>query len=638
MKVNEIVKKLREASDSYYNQHESTITDYEFDTLKDNLESLDPSNPFLSQIGAPVKISSWKKAKHSIGMTSLNKVNISEEFFKWCDSNDVTDLIMEDKLDGISIDLEYSDGTLLKAITRGDGIEGEDIYENVKKMQNVKLKIEGFSGCIRGEIFLFQEDFERVNEIAKKNGDRQLSNPRNGAGGIAKRHDGKYSEYNSILYYDITDNNKDFETEEEKMEMITYFGLPVCFYKKVTRFRAEEIYKNYEKSLRVTTPYDIDGLVIKVNNIQKQIDLGEKGGKPAGQIAWKFTSMKAETIIEGMEWSIRNKHVTPIALLKSVSLGGVNVARASCHNISIFKELDMGVGDKVLISRRNDVIPQIEEVLESKGKKFQDPTNCPSCHEWLKIEGKFLTCVNDVCGAGAVGNLVKWLEALDVKDVGRKTIENLFDAELIKYPSDYYTLKKEDITSLERMGEKSADKILSELESHREVELPSFIKGLNISMFSRSRAETLVEAGLDTLEKMQKANLKELVLIDGIEEKTALKIIEGMEEKKIEIERLLKYITFKEAEEVEMESSNLIDTSFCFTGAIQKLDSNGKRFTRGMMEKLVLENGGSISKVKRGLTYLVMADPNSTSSKVAKAFKLGVKLLSEESFFKMLNN
>ena len=638
-RIQEIIKQMDTADEAYYNKGDSVFSDEEYDNLKDELRSLAPQHPRLNKIGQPIsKVTDWKKAKHKIAMRSQNKVNTIEEFKKW--ANEIGDqyYIVEDKLDGCSIDMEYDNGNLIKAITRGDGVEGEDIFSNVRRMKNVKLKINSFTGSKRGEIFLFADDFEAINAILQKEGKEELANPRNSATGIAKRFDSRFSEYLSILYYDIETDLIDFDEEMQKIEYIKKNGLKVCFYKKCTVQEVIDLYLEYEKHLRAETNYDIDGLVVKANSISIQKKHGLLGGNAKAQIAWKFTSMKAETFMKGIEWSNgRNRRITPIAILEPVRIGGVTVQRASLHNVELFKKLNPGKGDKVLVSRQNDVIPQIQKIIESKNNPFEIPTHCPVCNTKLEIEGKFLNCPNDSCPALTTGNLLKWLNGLEIRDISESTVEALYDAGKLKELADLYYLKPSDISELEGYGEKSAKKILENIHAKKELTLPEFLGNLNMNGFATSRVELLVEAGYDSLDKVFNVQVQDLIKIKGIEVKTANQIIKGLQSKAKVITNLLKAgITIKAIQKKQASSSKLKDLSFCFTGAILKCTPDGKRYTRDMMEQLVIDNGGTVESVTKNLTYLVQADPSSMSSKSQKAKDLGVKILSELDFFTMV--
>ena len=639
-RIKELKETILKAADSYYNKEISIISDEEYDKLYDELQNLAPNDIFFKTIGAPVdKTSAWEKAEHKISMNSQSKINTEADFKKWVNDIHCNEFVIEDKLDGISINLEYQNDKLVKAITRGDGSQGENIYANVSRMQNVKTEIPGFgNGCLRAEIFLFMKDFEKLNSICKARGENELKNPRNGAAGIAKRLDGKYSEYDSLLYYDV-DNNKTFITELQKMEYIESLGLKVCFYKKVNIEEAIQVYNDYEETLRVKTPYDIDELVLKANDLNLQKKLGLRDKRPIAQRAWKFTNMKAESEIQGIEWSNgKNRRITPIAILKSTPIGGVTVGRASLHNLEIFKKFKPGKGDKVLISRRNDVIPAVEEILEPTKNYFEIPTKCPTCNYDLIEDGRFLICPNDVCPALEIGNLHKWVSGLEIKNISIAIITALYNVEKLKEPADFYELSISDIANLEHMGEKSAKKIISHLREKMELTIPEFLGNLNMDQFSTSRVESLVEAGYDDLTKIMSLTKEQICNIQGFQETTAEKIINGLKFKTSIIKRLLEVgITLKSIDKIQTSSNKFQGLSFCFTGAIQTVNlETGKRYKRAEMENLVKENGGNISSVQKGLSYLVMVDPNSNSSKAVKARQLGINILSEEEFFKKI--
>jgi len=628
---------LFKAADHYYNNSESIMSDEDFD--KAIILYVKKFNETFKSIGSPVKVTEWQKAIHKIAMTSLNKVNTKEEFNKWALGIGDEHYVIMDKLDGISIDLEYESGNLVKAITRGDGIEGEDILNNVIKMKNVQQKIAKFTGSLRGEVVMFVTDFERLNEDLMNRGEKEMANPRNGASGIAKRFDGNNSQYLTILYYDVTG---DWKTEEEKLLWFKPIGLKTCFWVKVNIEQCIEYYNQYEKILRAETPYDIDGLVVKANSIKLQKQHGMLGDNPKAQVAWKFTSMKAETEVEGIEWSHgQNMRITPVALLKPVKIGGVVVKRASLHNMEMFHALNLGNGDKVLISRRNDVIPYVESVIEHvRHIKFKSPLSCPLCNEELIEDDKFLMCQNTECQGLRLGNLGKWVKALDVNDISDKTIELLESVGMIKDPSDFYKLDINAIANLEGMGIRSATKIVENFNNKKEIDLETFIDGLNIPNFAGSRARIIIKDGIDTLNKMLEVNEKQLVQIKGIGSEVANAIVYGLSAKKHVIKKLLDVITIikpEEPKEIVMSSDLMKGEVVVFTGAIQRVDERGERFTRKILQGLVYENGGNCEdSVKKGVTMLVQADPSSQSSKTKKANDLGIDIISEANFFKMI--
>jgi len=651
MNKKEMSSYLLRASDAYYNESNPIMSDEEFDKLLDTFKSLYPNDPLLKTIGAPVDRSSgWTKATHKIPMGSLSKVTNDDEFNKWSKKSIAAYYCLSEKLDGISIDLEYENGVIVKAITRGDGEIGENITKNVIQMQNVKLTIDDFTGSIRGEIVLKQADFDAITYIQNERLEIPITNMRNGASGLAKRQDGKYSEYLSIIYYDITGY---YQFKSQKFIALENYGLPTAivtlhedmankYY--VTMEDVNRIYQEYENSKRAGLDYEIDGLVIEINAQDEYDRLGiNSDNRPNGAVAYKFPSIKRETKLLDITWQLGNTGtITPVAELEPVKMGGVTVKRASLHNLQIFKDLDVRVNDTVLVSRRGDVIPQIERVVErdSQDVYFGMPVNCPECDNELKVDGKFLVCDNSKCSGVMIGTILKWLRTTGMasKGIGEKTIEKLFSLGLIQLPSDLYKIKESDISNLEGFGKRSAEKFVSIVQSHKEVPLAEFIGGLNMKNFSTSMAKLLVDSDFDTLDKMRNITVNELVKIKGIEIKTADGFLTGLYERKDVIDSLINVgVTIKENKVMETNLNGvLLGKSFCFTGKVEATDADGNRYKRGMLEALVIENGGTTKNVSNGLTYLVQADPSSQSSKTVKALKLGVEIISDVEFLEML--
>jgi DNA ligase (NAD+) len=657
MSKEEMKALLLKAADAYYNKSNSIISDAEFDKLYDEFKSLHPNDPFLKTLGSPVdRSSAWEKATHKIPMGSLNKVTNIDEFLDWARKHKIYEVCISEKLDGISIDLEYYKGKLVKAITRGDGEVGEDITKNALKMQNVKTHLMGikidpswmrpmkvpFDGSLRGEIILKQGDFESIVAIQKSRGETPIKNLRNGASGIAKRYDGKYSEYLSIIYYDVTEETS---TKAAKFHFIKgNLGLPTAFIHLVDDGSISDvidIYDDYEAIRRASLDYEIDGLVIECNDIDQYTRLGSTDGRPKGTTAFKFTSIKKETTILDVTWQLgKSGTITPVVELEPVEMGGVTVRRASLHNLENFKYMNLHHGDIVLVSRRNDVIPYVEKVVSSvvNNKVIEHITNCPVCDTPTQEKGKFLVCPNPECDGSKIGDLKKWASVTEMQSLGMggKTIEKLFDDGLVVDVADLYTLQTSQLENLEGFGKRSAEKIIEIIDSKRELPLAEFIGGLNIRNFSTSMVELLVENGYDTLDKIFALNLETLVSIKGIEEKTATTFLKGLNLKLEVINKLLKNgVKIKENKVMESKG-NLGGMSFCFTGAVQALDESGERYKRGTLESLVKENGGEVKSVSSGLTYLVQADPSSTSSKSEKAKKFGVKIISDIKFLEMI--
>lgn len=654
MSDEQIRKFLIKASNSYYNKSESIISDEEYDYLFKTLKQRNPEDPFFKTIGSPVpKSTGWIKEAHKIPMGSLDKVNTEEEFRKWCKSINDSECVIQWKLDGISLEINYENGKFISGISRGDGIFGENFSPNVSKMINVKKELpNNFTGSLRGEIILTAENFEFINEILRENDEKEFKNLRNAASGIAKGFDGRFCEYLSVIFYDCSG---DFETEIEKMNYLEI----VLGVKRVTcdiGSSVDEIIQHYNcyERLRKDLNYDCDGTVVKINAILKQKELGIKDGIPQGQIAWKFPNMKAETKIMSVDRQYGlTGQITPVANLEPVKLCGVTISRASLANYGIFESFNLYYGDIVVVSRNGDVIPQICENKGGGTTKIDYPQICPMCGEEtvilenpVKENGEIVIkkseyCPNDFCKGKELGNLKKWCDTIfEEKGFSDKTVELLYENHLISDPDDYYLIEESQLRKLPKFGKRKSEIILNVINAGRKTTLAKFIDGLNIENFGESRAETLIENGYKTIEDFLEITYEQLISIKGIGDSIAKSFIDGRSKKKLLIYDLLLHVEIisEEGEEV-MSNSNVFEgKSFLFTGAIQKInEATGKRYTRDLMEELVRQNGGIVGKsVNKDLHYLVQADPNSVSDKTKKAKAIGVEIMSEDRFFEIL--
>lgn len=364
-KIFNIVDRLRQSDDLYYNTGESLLSNGEYDRIKDELRSLDPGNDYLKTIGATVpRDTPWEKATHKISMSSLSKVNTEEELEKWLRSISFFSnqtLVLQEKLDGLSINCEYEDGVLKRGITRGTGIQGENIFENVRRMQNVKSTIPDFTGCVRGEIIMLAKDFEKLCET------ESAKNSRNSSVGISKRFDHKYSELLTVLFYDIKSDDFEWESEDDKITFLQEQGMRtvpnhICSSIKDVMM----IYKEYENSRRSALNYEIDGLVLKLNNIEKQEKLGYSSDeRPIGQVAFKFGPLIKIAKVINVDWQLgRSGKITPVIYIEPTQMGGVTISKMTCFNIDIFKKLKLYRGCNLKFKKANDVIPVPIKVID----------------------------------------------------------------------------------------------------------------------------------------------------------------------------------------------------------------------------------------------------------------------------------
>ena len=358
-RILDLLEKILEARTAYYNTDTPIVSDKVFDAWIDELKLLDPTNKAVTMIGAPTIASAWKKAKHQIPMGSLNKINTPIEMLEWSKDKHCKNWFVTEKLDGLSIELIYESGKLAQAITRGSGgVEGEDITVNVARMGGVNIDLGiDFNGSLRGEIILTKSNWKL--HFADK------ANPRNAASGLSKRLDGVGVEKLNILFYQVL-GDVDFKTEAEQFTWLKNNKLDIPnFWTYNTIDAVNKHWRDYQDTKRDALDYDIDGLVVRINDLVKQTALGDKDMRPKGAIAFKFDNVARESTLLNIEWEVGNSgRITPVAILNPIILCGVEVKRASLHNVKRVKELDLYVGCKVLVSRRNDVIPYVEEKIE----------------------------------------------------------------------------------------------------------------------------------------------------------------------------------------------------------------------------------------------------------------------------------
>jgi DNA ligase (NAD+) len=623
-RIEELEAKITQARIDYYNNHQTVVSDKVYDAWVDELRTLDPNNKAITVVGAPVVHSEWKKAQHQIPMGSLDKVNTPDELSKWVnDTAPGENLFVTEKLDGLSIEVIYENGTLVQAITRGDGVIGEDITVNVAKMQGVppKLMEDTFTGSLRGEIIMKKSVHKQ--HFADK------ANPRNAASGVSKRLDSVGVEHLNIVFYQVLGNViVDFSTEWGQILWLKNNGCDVPNSAVLSDVADVNTYwRNYQDNVRNTLDYDIDGLVVRVNDLDKQAALGDKDLRPKGAIAFKFDNETRESVIKEIIWQVGNSgRLTPVAVIEPVVLVGATVTRASIYNVSYIEELQLDIGATVLVARANDVIPRIEELVKGTGNVAKPPMNCPECDGLLEMQGENLVCTNSsTCPAQVVGRVKNWIRELNLLEWGDTLVERLVESGKVSDVADLYKLSIDDLCSIDRMGEKSATKCYDILHSNKELSLEVFLGALSIPMIGQSSIKMVINAGCDTLEKCGQLKAENFEEVPGLGPIKAQSLANGLLTNQALILRLLDNgIKIK-----EKISGVLTGKSICFTGTMKN--------KRPVLEKMAADAGGDVkSSVGKGLTYLVIADPNSSSSKAVSARKFGTTLISEDDFLKMV--
>lgn len=631
-RISELEKLITKYQASYYNG-EGEISDAEFDALWDELKSLDPGNAILQRVGADS--GNFEKIHHVMPMGSQEKAANPEQFLAWAEKHKYDEYLVEYKLDGASLELQYEKGWLVRAVTRGDGSIGDDITANAKKMGGVNAciykdgELVPFTGGIRGEVIM-------THEVHKKYFSDK-ANCRNAANGLMKRKDGSGSEYLKLIVYDAlsTDGKSYFTNEKEKIFWLTACGFNVV--RLVICKSAERVIAYRAKIMeeRKDIEYDIDGLVVKENRIDFE---DASRARPDRQIAFKFSLEEATTVLRQVEWSQNGATYTPVAIFDEVELNGTKVQRASLANPDTVRKLGVQIGSHVVVVKRGEIIPKIESVVEEKDIKtspIEFPCTCETCGTKLVDDGSRLYCPNKECSKRVLHQLLKFQQVVDIRDLGETLITQLFKDGRLKSISDIYSLEVEELVPYflneeSQEAEKrslGAEKVYKSIQAHRTMTLPVFLAGFDIEGFGETLAEKLVGAGYNTLDKLLLATEDQIADVYGFAQIMAHNIVQGLAENAAEMRRLVQdgIITIETAAGGKLEGK-----SFCFTGELVTMK-------RQDAEALVKKNGGSCkSSVTKDLTYLVTNDTTSGSSKNVKAASLGIPVITEEQFLALL--
>ncbi len=656
-------EKIREHDYNYHVLDRPVIGDREYDKLYQELVDLENENPELVTADSPTQrvgsepLDRFEKIAHRIPMLSLQNTYNTEDLFdfdkrvkKFLESTKDVEYFCEPKFDGLAIELVYENGTMTTALTRGDGAIGENVFGNVKTIKSIPLKLKTDRPPklfeVRGEILIYKNGFLEMNEQLQEAGEITFANPRNAAAGTIRQLDPRIAAQRplKLLSYSIGDvDGINFKTQEEIEKTLMEFGLPslgVSDYKKVVSGKAKHAlatvvsganevidYYNYVNSIRHDLPFDIDGIVVKVNNLILQDRLGFVARSPRWAAAAKFAPEQGKTVIEDIIVQVgRTGALTPVAIMKPVKVGGVTITNATLHNQDEVNRKDVRIGDHVIIQRAGDVIPEIVSVVLDKRPKnshpFILPKKCPVCgSKAVLVEGEAVTrCVNSLCEARIKESIKHFVSrrAMNIEKMGDKIIEALADAKIVKSFSDIYNLSKEDFFKLERQGEKSVSNLLESIEKSRNTTLSRLIYALGIRFIGEQTAKDLANH-YKTLNDLLKTTEEELLKIEGIGPKVASTLTAELKNKDFVKEvKLLEKELFLEAAP-KPESTKLVGKTFLITGTLP--------VKRDEAKDIIEKNGGKIvSSVSKNLDYLVVGDD--PGSKLEKANSLGIKILS----------
>jgi DNA ligase (NAD+) len=650
--VIEEVEKLRELIRKYdyyyYVLNNPLVSDAEYDELKRRLIELERKYPELitpdsptQRVGAPPR-KEFPNVQHSIPMLSLEDARNEEEIreiyeriIKLVGRN--VEFCIEPKFDGTSLELIYENGVLVRAVTRGDGYVGEDVTPNARTIRTVPLRLfEDVSIEIRGEVVISKENFRKLNEELINKGEKPFANPRNAAAGSLMQLDSRITAQRPLdfIVWGFGKSGIKFAKQSEFLKKAEELGFKVPKPKVVkTLEEIIETYREWEKE-RDRYIYELDGMVVKVNEIELWEKLGYTARAPRWAFAAKFKPREKTTKILGVVWQVgRTGIITPVAELQAVEIGGATVSRATLHNVEILKKLGVKIGDTVVVSRAGDVIPQIikpiEELRTGQEREIEIPNKCPVCGGEVATEGPFLKCLNLSCPAklsASIKHLAR-REAFDIEGLGEKTSKLLVERGLVKDIADVFNLRKEDLKRLPGFSDVSAEQLVLAIERAKKIRLDRFIHALGIPGVGEATARLLAEK-FKTLSALMNASKFELMRIRGIGPETADAIVKFFsdERNRNSIKKMLEYGV--EVYWGEEKKGPLSGKVFVFTG---ELDCCPRSKAKEMVEEL---GGQTADTVSKRVHYLVVGkDPG---SKLQKAQKLGIRIISEEEFLKML--
>ncbi|MBR0125145.1 MAG: NAD-dependent DNA ligase LigA [Treponema sp.] len=635
-RIAELEKLIVKYQKSYYNG-EGEISDAEFDSLWDELKLLDPQNPILHKVGADS--GNFEKAPHVMPMGSQEKAANPEQFLSWAQKHKYDEYLVEYKLDGASLELQYNGGILVRAVTRGDGSTGDVITANALKMDGVKKelydadgKLSSFTGGVRGEVIMKRSVHKKYFS--------DKANCRNAANGLMKRKDGSGSEHLTLIAYDVwaTQGEQPYKDEEEKLAWLKKYGFNTVVLKICSNADQVIEYRAKVMEERKNLDYDIDGLVIKERAVNHEDALR---ARPDRQIAFKFSLEEAVSVVRKVEWNESGATYTPVAVFDAVDLNGTSVQRASLANPNTIASLGLQIGSHVIVVKRGEIIPKIESVVpqEDKSEKtfpVELPVKCETCGSTLVNEGTRLYCPNKSCSKRILHQLLKWVSVADIRDLGDTLVRSLFADKVLNSISDIYKLDeavlKPYFLGQESLGNEKeslgAKKVALSIQSHRKLSLAKFIAGFDIEGIGETVVEKLLDAGYDTLEKLFAASQEEIAGVYGFAKVMAQILVQGLLENKDEMEFLVKSETIEVEQGIKQGS--LTGKSFCFTGELTTMK-------RADAQALVKQKGGSVkTSVVKGLSYLVTNDTSSGSSKNVKAAQLGIPVINEQEFLALI--
>ncbi len=657
-KIEHLRTEINRHNELYYIGNAPEVSDYEFDQLLEKLKQLEAENPELVTPDSPTqrvggKAVGFSQFTHKVPLMSLdNSYNLDDlrDFDERCTKladGRLLEYVAELKIDGLSVSLHYENSVLQVGATRGDGQNGDNVTPNVKTIRSIPLKLKSDFPSeteVRGEVFLSRSQFEKINAELEMQGEKKYANPRNTASGTLRQLDSAIvaSRGLDMFPYDLfAGNRKMFATHWENFTWLEKQGFNVNPHRALCKNFDELVaFINEMQKLRDSFDYEIDGIVVKVNSTDLQAEFGSTGKFPRWAIAYKYPATQATTQLNGITIQVgRTGALTPVAELEPVLVAGTTVSRASLHNEDEIKRLDLKIGDWVLIEKSGEIIPQVVQVVTSKrtGNEhdFEFPKVCPVCgFDALRPEGEAVTrCTNDVCPAKLKGRLSYFAarKAMDIEGLGFSLIEMLVDKGIVKDAADLYSLDLDTLANLDRMGKKSAENVLIQIENSKSRGLQRLLFGLDIRHVGEGYAKRIARQ-FRNIENLKSATVEQLDDIPDIGLSVAESVCKWFQtEENLRIIERLKDFGVK----LEIEESSTAQLDERFVGKIFVLTGKLEQFTRDEAARIIEERGGKVSgSVSKNTSFVVAG--SDAGSKLTKAESLGVAVLSEDEFKAMI--
>ena len=652
-RIEELRKEINHYSELYYDEDNSPITDYDYDMMMNELKKLERENPELITKDSPTQKvggharEDLKKVTHEVPLKSLQDIfNFEElyEFDKRIKEAGNTNYCVETKIDGLSCALKYEKGILVQGATRGDGFVGEDVTENVKKIKTIPHRLkEPIDITVRGEVFMSKKGFEELNKEQEVLGKPLFANARNAAAGSLRQLDAKITEQRplDIYIFNVQKFAEDemFESHFEELNYLAKLGFNVVPFRKLCHNIDEAVEAiNEIGDMRENLTFGIDGAVVKVDNLKLREKLGDTFKVPRWAIAYKYPPEKKETILKDIICQVgRTGVITPMAILEPVKVAGSTISKTTLHNEDFVKEKDLRIGDHVIIQKQGDVIPEVVDVLKNKRtgeeKIFNMPEYCPVCGaKAIREDGEAaVRCTGIECPAKALRNIVHFAskEGMNIEGMGYKIVEQLVDRKLITNIADIYDLRLEDIASLKKNGKKFAKNLIDAIEKSKNQDLSNLITSFGIRHVGKKMAKALARK-YKTLDNLIEASVEDLVSKDDVGEVIAKSIHEFFNEQQTKdlIQRLKNAGVNTESLEQGTIDNRFEGMTFVLTGTLEK-------YSREQASDIIENFGGKTSASVSKKTNFVRAGEEA-GSKLAKAEKLGIRVISEQEFEDMI--